>query len=158
MDEWRKWILGIGVAAGVAGVLRLYLSVTATVLGTSVSCGNAIGYLTGGDNRHPTALAVCGSALRNASAEGIMLVVAGVVAIVVSRNGAVMKGRMVHYVNKGWYPPMSQYAPPGWYETRRRGPGYYWWDGERWAGTPAAEAPRRETPGGRTVPDRPPHP
>jgi hypothetical protein len=82
-----RWLVGAGVAALVAGVVRLYLIVG--VLGRSASCGNAIGYMVGKDNSHPTALAICRGALSSASSEGIELAVAGlcviVVAVVLSR-------------------------------------------------------------------------
>ena len=74
------WLLGIGAVLFIVGIARLVLDASATVLGTSVSCGNAADWLAGNDNGASRAtLAVCGAPLHNASVEGAAAAVAGVV-------------------------------------------------------------------------------
>jgi hypothetical protein len=69
----RHWWLGaIGAVAAIFGLVRLLLDVTTTVLGTSESCGNAIGWL-----GHGSALDACGAPLHNASLEGVGTMVVG---------------------------------------------------------------------------------
>lgn len=74
------WLLGIGAVLFVVGIGRLLLDISATVLGTSVSCGNAAEWLGGHDNgRSKIMLAVCSAPLHNAGIEGTAALVAGVV-------------------------------------------------------------------------------
>jgi len=128
-----RWLYAGAIVAGVLGALRLFLSVQGTVLGFSVSCGNAIGYLDGVDAKHPAGLAICGAALRNASIEGIGLMVVAILLLIT----AIVKERS-----------SLASARPGWYPLQ---PGYEgWWDGHRWTmGRPVWEPPRPPPPGGQ---------
>ena len=65
---------------GVVGVARLVLDVSATVLDSSVSCGNALSWMGGADKSASSAfLAACSAPLHNASIEGSAAVVAAVI-------------------------------------------------------------------------------
>lgn len=77
----RAWLLLAAAAVlAVVGVGRLVLDVSATALGTSVSCGNALSWMGGADKTaRSTLLAVCGAPLHNASIEGAAAVVAAVI-------------------------------------------------------------------------------
>lgn len=73
----RAWLLLlIGSILVVFGIARLLLDLSATALGTSVSCGNALGWLS---NNHQTSslVVVCTSPLHNASVEGLAAVAVG---------------------------------------------------------------------------------
>jgi len=75
----HTWWLGIvGLVVSAFGVVRMLLIVSATVLGTSQSCGNAVGWLSGGDNTSSTVLSVCGAPLHNASVLGMGSILVGV--------------------------------------------------------------------------------
>jgi hypothetical protein len=117
--------MGIGGTAIVLGFVRLMLTVNASLLGTDVDCGNAIGYLSGADNKHPTGMAVCGSALYNVSFEGIVLLLAGGILLIVG----IFLFRDSHHVNIKF---INKPSPPGWYRSPWH-PGFEtYWDGKRW--------------------------
>ena len=117
--------MGIGGTAIVLGLVRLLLTVNASFLGTDVDCGNAIGYLSGGDNKHPTGMAVCGSALHNASFEGIFLLLAGGILLLVGIS-LLFTGR-----GPGNMRLTNKLPPPGWYRSPWH-PGFEtYWDGKR---------------------------
>lgn len=88
MQNSAKWYKVSGLIALAIAAMRLILRVNGSFLGTSVSCGNAIGYLTGGDNQHPNALAICRSGLQNATLEGVVFGIAGVILLIVARSSA----------------------------------------------------------------------
>jgi len=74
------WLLAAAAVLAVVGVGRLVLDVSATALGTSVSCGNAVAWMDGADKTAGSpALAVCSASLHNASIEGSVAVVAAVI-------------------------------------------------------------------------------
>ena len=74
------WLLAGAAVIGVVGVARLVLDVSATVLASSVSCGNALSWMGGADkSAGSTFLAACSAPLHNASIEGSAAVVAAVI-------------------------------------------------------------------------------
>jgi hypothetical protein len=74
-DTRTWWLSAAGLVVVVLGVVRLLLDVSATELGTSVSCGNAVNWLSGSDSGPGTV--VCGAPLHNASIEGVVAVAIG---------------------------------------------------------------------------------
>lgn len=81
MTEGRTWWLAaLGGVGFLVGLGRLLLDVNTTVLGTSVSCGNALGWIiTTDDGTSLRYASVCGAPLHNASLEGGAAVVIGAV-------------------------------------------------------------------------------
>jgi hypothetical protein len=71
-------VLG-ATACFVLGAARLLLTDSISLLGLPASCGNPLTYLMGSDNTHALGLLVCRGPLRNASIEGIALIVLAVI-------------------------------------------------------------------------------
>jgi hypothetical protein len=144
-----RWLFAGSAVLFVAAYLRLRLTVNASVLGTSVSCGNAIAYLAGNDNTHPKALEVCGGSLQNASIEGILLLVASVVVLIAGIVVFRSKRRPMAWA-PGWYPSPGHVGFECWWDGRqwtgerpppatgspsgREGFESWWWDGRQWIG------------------------
>lgn len=82
-ERWTWALLVGGLVLGAIGIVRLLLDVSATVLGTSISCGNPVGWLSSNEPAsHTAAGSVCQAPLHNASLEGVgALVVGGVLLI-----------------------------------------------------------------------------
>jgi hypothetical protein len=113
--HWSTIMVIAGAVLLVLGGVRLLIDTSTTVLGTSASCGNVIGYLSGGDAHvSARAMALCSAQLQNALVESV---IAGVVGLVLILIGAAEEKR-------------HRPAPPGWYSSR---PGMLqWWDGSTW--------------------------
>lgn len=77
----RAWLLLAAAAVlAVVGVGRLVLDVSATALGTSVSCGSALSWMRGTDKTAgSTFLPLCSAPLHNASIEGAVALVAATI-------------------------------------------------------------------------------
>ena len=75
------WLLAAGGVAIVVGIGRLVLDVSASVLATTVSCGNAEQWIAGTGPAHTTGSlhTACGTALHNASVEGALALAGGIV-------------------------------------------------------------------------------
>ena len=75
-----------GLVLALVGVLRLLMEEGSSVLGIPISCGTALAYLTGADAGHPVALLVCTPTLHNASLEGLVLLVGGILTQVLASH------------------------------------------------------------------------
>jgi hypothetical protein len=113
--HWSTVIVIAVVVLLVLGAVRLVIDTSTTILGTSASCGNVVGYLSGGDAHvSARAMAFCSAPLLNAFVESVM---AGVVGLVLVLIGAAEEKR-------------HRPASPGWYSSS---PGMLRrWDGSTW--------------------------
>jgi hypothetical protein len=120
-----RWFYAAAAVAAVLGVWRLYMIMQVSVLSVPVSCGNAFGYLAGLDKGHPGHMAICGASLRNASVEGVVLLLVALALMIAAMRTARETG--VRSMGTMRYP-----AAPGWYQFPGRPGRERWWDGRRW--------------------------
>ncbi len=76
------WLVVIGMVFAAFSIARLFLDLSATALGTSVSCGNVVNWLS--NNPHPPSPleSVCGAQLHNATVEGIVAAIVGLALLI----------------------------------------------------------------------------